>query len=601
VQILDVTVPANPAFIRSLSLGGTNLVTQSTPSAQPGAGTLVHFAFYQTGIVIGSNVIRVVDIDNDQLTGGAGSVAISGSPVQISGNFMLQTQSLLSINWANPLAPTFSTIFTDTTSRFRAAGFVTSSGVTRAFIAGSEGGMLAVNTNTGALQNRYQPQPGAAYEAAMFPSTGTLYIADGLDGLRTASIADAGPGSRSFTFAGGIGSSAAFTHVACGDNFVVTTNGTTVPYYSTVFPGSPVLIGTYAPSGTVEDLAASGGAGFVVRNASGVRQLDMVNFINSTPFVQGNAPVPADFPNAFRRVRAFGPVVVTVAALDCRLFSFSAPTPINLTARGVITVGVNLQDAAIADNFLYLLDTDGHIHVYNITNLDAPAFVRSVTCTAGRTGMAVSGDWLGVVGSALDFVNISNRGNPIPVSSAALPNTSSSVAASAGPSGPHFLVSAGGCGVRAFAAPTDWAPVITDEPDNTSTCPGGSAMFSVTALAPNSVGNPTTYQWNRIGTGGGPIVGATSSTLSISNASAADAAFTYSCTVSNASGSDTSAAATLLICRVDINCSGTVSVQDIFDFLAFFFAENPIADFNGQSGLTVQDLFDFLAAYFAGC
>jgi hypothetical protein len=42
-------------------------------------------------------------------------------------------------------------------------------------------------------------------------------------------------------------------------------------------------------------------------------------------------------------------------------------------------------------------------------------------------------------------------------------------------------------------------------------------------------------------------------------------------------------------------------VQDIFDFLAGWFAGNPAADFNGVGGITVQDIFDFLAAWFAGC
>lgn len=52
-------------------------------------------------------------------------------------------------------------------------------------------------------------------------------------------------------------------------------------------------------------------------------------------------------------------------------------------------------------------------------------------------------------------------------------------------------------------------------------------------------------------------------------------------------------------CRADWNNSGTVSVQDMFDFNASYFAGN--ADFNQGGGTSVQDLFDFLDAYFAGC
>lgn len=54
-------------------------------------------------------------------------------------------------------------------------------------------------------------------------------------------------------------------------------------------------------------------------------------------------------------------------------------------------------------------------------------------------------------------------------------------------------------------------------------------------------------------------------------------------------------------CLGDFNGSGAVSVQDVFDFLAAYFATDPRADVNGVGGVTVQDIFDFLAAYFAGC
>jgi hypothetical protein len=54
-------------------------------------------------------------------------------------------------------------------------------------------------------------------------------------------------------------------------------------------------------------------------------------------------------------------------------------------------------------------------------------------------------------------------------------------------------------------------------------------------------------------------------------------------------------------CPADFNCSGTVSVQDIFDFLGAYFSLDPRADFNHSGSVSVQDIFDFLAAYFSGC
>ena len=59
--------------------------------------------------------------------------------------------------------------------------------------------------------------------------------------------------------------------------------------------------------------------------------------------------------------------------------------------------------------------------------------------------------------------------------------------------------------------------------------------------------------------------------------------------------------ASVVACRGDYNLNGRVDVQDIFAFLAGWFANDPHADVNDSASLTVQDIFDFLAAWFAGC
>lgn len=51
----------------------------------------------------------------------------------------------------------------------------------------------------------------------------------------------------------------------------------------------------------------------------------------------------------------------------------------------------------------------------------------------------------------------------------------------------------------------------------------------------------------------------------------------------------------------NFNCVVGITVQDIFDYLAAWFASSPTADFNHVNGVTIQDLFDFLAGWFAGC
>lgn len=51
----------------------------------------------------------------------------------------------------------------------------------------------------------------------------------------------------------------------------------------------------------------------------------------------------------------------------------------------------------------------------------------------------------------------------------------------------------------------------------------------------------------------------------------------------------------------DFNDSGSITVQDIFDFLTAYFSNDPDADVNQSGTISVQDFFDFLSAFFAGC
>jgi hypothetical protein len=57
----------------------------------------------------------------------------------------------------------------------------------------------------------------------------------------------------------------------------------------------------------------------------------------------------------------------------------------------------------------------------------------------------------------------------------------------------------------------------------------------------------------------------------------------------------------LASCPADFNRDGLISVQDLFDLLAGYFAGEPEADFNLSGTASVQDIFDFLSAWFSGC
>jgi len=104
------------------------------------------------------------------------------------------------------------------------------------------------------------------------------------------------------------------------------------------------------------------------------------------------------------------------------------------------------------------------------------------------------------------------------------------------------------------------APTITAQPVNQAVTAGQSATFTVAATGLP----PPAYQWRKGGVNlnnGGRITGATSATLTISNAQAADAG-TYTVVVSNAGGSVTSQAATLTIgsATIDFNGDGKTDI-----------------------------------------
>jgi len=130
-------------------------------------------------------------------------------------------------------------------------------------------------------------------------------------------------------------------------------------------------------------------------------------------------------------------------------------------------------------------------------------------------------------------------------------------------------------------------------------CPGGTLTLSV-GVSGNSL---PCVQWQKGGVNlanSARISGATATTLTITGFTPADAG-SYTAVATNTCGTLPSNASVVVYCIADFNCSGAVSVQDLFDFLGAWFGMSPRADINGVNGVTVQDLFDFLGYWFAGC
>lgn len=158
------------------------------------------------------------------------------------------------------------------------------------------------------------------------------------------------------------------------------------------------------------------------------------------------------------------------------------------------------------------------------------------------------------------------------------------------------------------------ATPITAHPTPRYACPGGGASFTV---ASTSV---LFYQWrhNRVllangpGPGGSTIAGATSATLTISNAGPLDVG-DYDCIVRTMCSSMISNPATLSLCLADLNidlgtCDAAVTIDDLLYFLDHFTRGSTRADVDDGSGtgardgaVTIDDLLYFLARYEAGC
>ncbi len=146
------------------------------------------------------------------------------------------------------------------------------------------------------------------------------------------------------------------------------------------------------------------------------------------------------------------------------------------------------------------------------------------------------------------------------------------------------------------------APSIGTPPVAVNTNCSTTVQFTVEASGTGTL----SYAWSRNGVAlsnvAGHISGATTSTLSITGTTRADAG-SYSVTVSNICSTSTASSSpvALNICIANYNCVGGVDVQDIFDFLQAWFNGDALADINNSSSLTVQDIFDFLSAWFSGC
>lgn len=147
-------------------------------------------------------------------------------------------------------------------------------------------------------------------------------------------------------------------------------------------------------------------------------------------------------------------------------------------------------------------------------------------------------------------------------------------------------------------------PTSATTPSSVVLCASGAASVTVAHDAGGPVA-AVTYQWRRNGVDladGGRISGATTATLTITGARAADVG-SYTAVVSNACGAVTSTAAALTLCLADYDCNAHTNPADVAAMVnawADSLAQGTlVGDIDGNGTVTPSDVAAFVSAWFA--
>lgn len=149
------------------------------------------------------------------------------------------------------------------------------------------------------------------------------------------------------------------------------------------------------------------------------------------------------------------------------------------------------------------------------------------------------------------------------------------------------------------------APWFALHPEAVSTTLGQTVALDAAVAAGYE---DATLRWRRDGvplddgpTGFGSVIsGATTGTLTITGARAADAG-DYDCLADNGCAQTPSDAAALTVCVADFNGDTTINTQDVLDFLNAWNAGHPLADIDNDGEINTRDVLAFLNAWNTGC
>jgi hypothetical protein len=145
---------------------------------------------------------------------------------------------------------------------------------------------------------------------------------------------------------------------------------------------------------------------------------------------------------------------------------------------------------------------------------------------------------------------------------------------------------------KGYVVEVDCAWVL-EQPQSRFVCPGSPVTLQFNAGAVGTV----SFQWLR---NGEVIPGATGNRLIFASTTPANTG-SYRCELTAACGTVRSTEAMLVVCRPDINCSGSLDFFDYLDFVDCYGRNESCADYNGDGQIDFFDYLDFALDFARGC
>lgn len=605
ITVVSITNRAAPSIIRTLP--GTTCGLPMTASVLGATGARL---MYRDAM---DADFRVCDVASDAaapVQRGRFDIAPGlGIPQNFAGNMLVCEYGLIEINTSNPDAPTDAVRYTDFTSENLGGASITSGGVTRYLLAGQWTGMSTVTGSPLIMHTTHRSPPSHAIRLATsspLPTTADLFVADGYaNRLHTARFVTGA--ATPLTTLGGVDlGPAGFPNgsfdIAKEGNFAYVTMGYGgLQSWNVTNAFSPTFRGTYLPSGdAIYNVAASGTTVACVRFSHILNDyaIDLVDCSGNTPIFRDSRPLPSSVQFGLpRRVAMHNGMIYVLFSDRVARFSF---TPTLLQTRSTRIFGTSLNDIVFAPNDIaYAVDSNFGIYVLGTESVNELHVFRGVRKSEGTIphGIAIAHPWVVTAGNRLDYYRIDNPMIPVRVAHAELACNAFDIVSAGLPGAPHFILASGTCGLTGIDVPPDFQPVILRAPQPVSTCPGGTAVYTVEVLTSGNIANPVTFQWQRyVNNQAQNIPGATQQTLTLTNVTAEDAAWGYRCVVSNVCGNSRSSAGALDLCIADFddgsgsgNCDGGVTIDDLLHYLSLFDMGSPRADVDDGTATGVPD------------